>query len=122
MSYLAEQRTQGIGIRVAIGASPSQVLWLVTNQGLRAAIAGLAPAPRATSPGCARSETLFDQPSACRPVVRGVSHGSAHSAGYGSWPDPGGLPGSQCDSRPSRRAYRPVAGFAPQRQSRTATK
>jgi putative ABC transport system permease protein len=42
MSYLTAQRTQEIGIRVAIGASPSQVVWLVTSQGLRAAVAGLA--------------------------------------------------------------------------------
>jgi putative ABC transport system permease protein len=42
MSYLAAQRTQEIGVRVAIGASPSQVVWLVTNQSLRAAFAGLA--------------------------------------------------------------------------------
>jgi putative ABC transport system permease protein len=42
MSYLADQRTQEIGIRIAIGASPSRVVWLVTNQGLRAAVAGLA--------------------------------------------------------------------------------
>ena len=42
MSYLAVQRTQEIGIRIAIGASPSRVVWLVTNQGLRAAVAGLA--------------------------------------------------------------------------------
>jgi putative ABC transport system permease protein len=42
MSYLSAQRTQEIGIRIAIGASPSDVVWLVTNQGLRAAAAGLA--------------------------------------------------------------------------------
>ena len=42
MSYLTAQRTQEIGIRIAIGASPSHVMWLVTNQGLRAAAAGLA--------------------------------------------------------------------------------
>jgi putative ABC transport system permease protein len=42
MSYLAAQRTQEIGIRIAIGASPSRVLWLVTRQGLRAALGGLA--------------------------------------------------------------------------------
>ena len=42
MSYLASQRTQEIGIRIAIGATPSHVIWLVTNQGLRAAAAGLA--------------------------------------------------------------------------------
>lgn len=42
MSYLASQRTQEIGIRIAIGASPSDVIWLVTSQGLKAAAAGLA--------------------------------------------------------------------------------
>src|SRR5215467_12106853 len=42
MSYLAAQRTQEIGIRIAIGASPYDVVWLVTKQGLRAAAAGLA--------------------------------------------------------------------------------
>jgi putative ABC transport system permease protein len=42
MSYLAAQRTQEIGIRIAIGASQLQVVWLVTNQGLRAATGGLA--------------------------------------------------------------------------------
>jgi putative ABC transport system permease protein len=42
MSYLTAQRTQEIGIRIAIGASPSHVVWLVTNQALRAGAAGLA--------------------------------------------------------------------------------
>jgi putative ABC transport system permease protein len=42
MSYLAAQRTQEIGIRMAVGAAPSDVIWLVTSQGLRAAAAGLA--------------------------------------------------------------------------------
>jgi len=42
MSYLAAQRTQEIGIRIAIGASQTDIVWLVTNQGLRAAAAGLA--------------------------------------------------------------------------------
>lgn len=42
ISYVTAQRTQEIGIRIALGASPSQVVWLVTNQGWRAAAAGLA--------------------------------------------------------------------------------
>jgi putative ABC transport system permease protein len=42
MSYMAAQRTQEIGIRIALGALPFDVIWLVTNQGMRAAAAGLA--------------------------------------------------------------------------------
>jgi putative ABC transport system permease protein len=42
MSYLAAQRTQEIGIRISIGASPSDIVWLVTNQALRSAATGLA--------------------------------------------------------------------------------
>jgi putative ABC transport system permease protein len=41
MSCLAAQRTQEIGIRIAIGASPFDVVWLVTSQGLQAGAAGL---------------------------------------------------------------------------------
>ncbi|MEO8369381.1 MAG: ABC transporter permease [Candidatus Solibacter sp.] len=41
MSCLAAQRTQEIGIRLAIGASAFDVIWLVTSQGLRAAATGL---------------------------------------------------------------------------------
>jgi predicted permease len=42
MSYLAAQRTQEIGIRIAVGASAPDIVWLVAGQGLRAAAAGLA--------------------------------------------------------------------------------
>jgi ABC-type antimicrobial peptide transport system permease subunit len=42
ISYLAAQRTQEIGIRIAIGASAADIVWLVAGQGLRAAAAGLA--------------------------------------------------------------------------------
>jgi putative ABC transport system permease protein len=41
MSYLAAQRTREIGIRVSIGATAFHVVWLVTNQCLRAALVGL---------------------------------------------------------------------------------
>ena len=42
MSYTVNQRTQEIGIRVAMGAQPSQVFLMVTRQGLRLALAGVA--------------------------------------------------------------------------------
>jgi putative ABC transport system permease protein len=42
IAYLVAQRTQEIGIRLALGAPRSAVVWLVTSQGLRMALAGLA--------------------------------------------------------------------------------
>jgi len=42
IAYLVAQKTQEIGIRLALGAPRSAVLWLVASQGLRMALAGLA--------------------------------------------------------------------------------
>ena len=42
ISYLAAQRTQEIGIRLALGARPRDVLWMVTVQGVGLAGAGVA--------------------------------------------------------------------------------
>lgn len=42
ITYLVAQRTQEIGIRLALGAPRSAVLWLVSSQGLRLALAGVA--------------------------------------------------------------------------------
>ena len=41
MSYAVVQRTQEIGVRVAIGAQPGQVAWLVLGRGLRQLLFGL---------------------------------------------------------------------------------
>jgi putative ABC transport system permease protein len=41
IAYLVAQRTQEIGIRLALGAPRSAVLWLVVSQGLRMALAGV---------------------------------------------------------------------------------
>jgi predicted permease len=42
IAYLVAQRTQEIGIRLALGAQRTAVLWLVSSQGLRMALAGVA--------------------------------------------------------------------------------
>ena len=42
MAFLAAQRTREFGVRMAIGASPSDVLHLVLNQGLKMGAAGVA--------------------------------------------------------------------------------
>lgn len=42
LAYTTRQRTQEIGIRMALGAHPGDVLWLVLRQGLTLAVLGLA--------------------------------------------------------------------------------
>src|SRR5262249_44450613 len=42
ISYLAAQRTREIGIRIALGARPPEVLWMIVTQALRLGGAGVA--------------------------------------------------------------------------------
>ena len=42
MSYSVAQRVREIGIRIALGAQAGQARWLMSKQGLRLALAGLA--------------------------------------------------------------------------------
>lgn len=41
MAYAVAQRTQEFGVRIALGARPSDVLWQVTRRGLHLAVAGV---------------------------------------------------------------------------------
>jgi len=41
MSYAVAQRTQEIGVRMAIGAQPGEVAWMVLRRGLRQLATGL---------------------------------------------------------------------------------
>jgi predicted permease len=42
ISYLVAQRTRELAVRMAVGASPANILWLVLRQGLSMALAGAA--------------------------------------------------------------------------------
>jgi putative ABC transport system permease protein len=42
MSYVVRQRQREIGVRMALGATPDSVIWLVLSRGMRYAVAGTA--------------------------------------------------------------------------------
>ena len=71
LSYSVNQRRQELSVRMALGAQPSDVLWLVVRQGLwLAMIGGVAGAAGALAVGRAMSSLLY-----------GVSSGDAAAFG-----------------------------------------
>jgi predicted permease len=68
-SYVVSQRTREFGIRVAVGATPGDVLWLVLRDGLKLTAAGLAiGVPLAAGAGFGLSRMLY-QVSPLDPIV-----------------------------------------------------
>jgi ABC-type antimicrobial peptide transport system permease subunit len=60
-SYIVSQRTREFGIRVAVGARPADVLWLVLRDGLRLTGIGLAVGlPLAALAGLGLSRMLYE--------------------------------------------------------------
>jgi putative ABC transport system permease protein len=71
ITYLVAQRTQEIGIRLALGAPRSAVLWLVSSQGLGMALAGVAIGMMGTVVAARSLASLLYGISALDPVTLG---------------------------------------------------
>jgi putative ABC transport system permease protein len=71
IAYLVAQRTQEIGIRLALGAPRSAVLWLVSSQGLGMALAGVAIGMMGTVVAARSMASLLYGISALDPVTLG---------------------------------------------------
>ena len=71
IAYLVAQRTQEIGIRLALGAPQSAVVWLVSSQGLRMALAGIVIGLMGTALAARSMASLLYGISALDPVTMG---------------------------------------------------
>src|ERR1700760_2419463 len=71
IAYLVAQRTQEIGIRLALGAPRSAVVWLMSSQGLRMALTGVAVGLLATTLAARSLTNLLYGISALDPLTLG---------------------------------------------------
>jgi len=71
IAYLVAQRTQEIGIRLALGAPQSAVVWLVSSQGLRMALGGVVIGLMGTALAARSMASLLYGISALDPVTMG---------------------------------------------------
>jgi putative ABC transport system permease protein len=71
IAYLVAQRTHEIGIRLALGAPRSTVVWLVSSQGLRMGLAGVAIGLLGTTLAARSLASLLYGISALDPVTLG---------------------------------------------------
>jgi putative ABC transport system permease protein len=71
IAYLVAQRTQEIGIRLALGSPQSAVVWLVSSQGLRMAVAGVVIGLMGTSLAARSMTGLLYGISALDPITMG---------------------------------------------------
>ena len=84
LSYSVNQRRQELSVRMALGAQPADVLWLVVRQGLwLALIGGVAGAAGAFAVGRAMSSLLYGVSSADAHGVRGRNRAGVHDR---AWP------------------------------------
>ena len=73
IAYLVVQRTQEIGIRLALGAPQSAVVWLVSSQGVRMALAGVAVGLLGTTLAARSLTSLLYGISALDPLTLGAA-------------------------------------------------
>ena len=102
MAYTVNQRVPEIGLRVALGASPSDVMRLVLREGAMLVVIGLGGRRRAV----VRRRAIHQRVAVRRVGAR--SAGVRCGVGAGGDCGAGGVP----DSRPARAARRSAAGAA----------
>jgi ABC-type antimicrobial peptide transport system permease subunit len=81
MLYQVARRTGEIGIRMALGASRSQMVWLVLRENLELILAGVGAGVPLTLGGAALARSLLFGVGAADPAVFGASIGVLSAVG-----------------------------------------